>query len=87
MFDVSWNVNAIGKNGDKEDGLYVSTYTTHDVQATVSPGFIKGMKLSVGLVNAFNKQPQLVSNGAKPFNYDLYDAYGRQAYFRLEQKF
>lgn len=88
MFDVSWNVNAIGKNGSKEAGeLYVSTYTTHDVQATVSPGFIKGMKLSVGLVNAFNKQPQLVTQSSKPFNYDLYDAYGRQAYFRLEQKF
>jgi len=88
MFDVSWNVNAIGKNGSKAPGeLYVSTYTTHDVQATVSPGFIKGMKLSVGLVNAFNKQPQLVTNSSKPFNYDLYDAYGRQAYFRLEQKF
>ncbi|HEY0062144.1 MAG TPA: TonB-dependent receptor [Telluria sp.] len=86
MVDVAWNVNAIGKNGDKED-LYVSTYTTHDLQATVSPGFIKGMKLSVGLVNAFNKQPQLVTNTSKPFNYDLYDAYGRQAYFRLEQKF
>lgn len=88
MFDVSWNVNAIGKNGSKEPGeLYVSTYTTHDVQATVAPSFIKGMKLSVGLVNAFNKQPQLVTNSSKPFNYDLYDAYGRQAYFRLEQKF
>jgi iron complex outermembrane receptor protein len=87
MFDLAWNVNAIGKNGDKEDDSYVSTYTTHDLQATVSPGFIKGMKLSIGLVNAFNKQPQLVSNTSKPFNYDLYDAYGRQAYFRLEQKF
>lgn len=86
--DLSYNINAIGKNGSEEEGeLYVSTYTTHDLQLTYTPSFIKGMKLSVGVVNAGNKQPQLVTDDSKPFNYNLYDAYGRQAYFRLEQKF
>ncbi|MDO8438858.1 MAG: TonB-dependent receptor [Telluria sp.] len=84
-FDVAYNINAIGKNGDKDD-LYVSTYTTHDVQASYATP-IKGLKLSLGVVNAGNKQPQLVTNSSKPFNYDLYDGYGRQAYFRLEQRF
>jgi iron complex outermembrane receptor protein len=85
-FEVSWNVNAIGKNGEKDD-LYVGTFVTNDLKATYAPSFIKGLKLSVGAINVANKMPALVTNSSKPFNYDLYDAYGRQVYVRLEQKF
>ena len=85
-FDVAYNINAVGKNGDKAD-LYVPTYTLHDLQITYAPRFAKGLKLSVGAVNLFNKFPVLVTNGTKPYNYDLYDGYGRQAYFKLEQRF
>lgn len=85
-FDVAYNINAIAKNGAKDD-LYVPTYTLHDLQLTYSPSIFKGMKLSVGAVNLFNKMPVLVTDSSKPFNYNLYDAYGRQAYVKLEQKF
>lgn len=85
-FDLSWNIGMIGKNGE-EDDLYVGSYVTHDVQATYTVPFFKGMKLSVGAVNVGNKMPPLVTNTSKPFNYDLYDAYGRQVYVRLEQRF
>jgi iron complex outermembrane receptor protein len=84
--DLAYNINMIGKNGTDED-LRVGSYVTHDIQATYAPSFFKGMKLSVGAVNIGNKQPELVTNSSKPFNYDLYDMYGRQVYFRLEQKF
>ena len=87
QFDVAYNVNMIGKNGEKDEPLYVGSYVTHDVQATYSPSFLKGFKLSVGALNIGNKMPALVTNSTKPFNYDLYDAYGRQVYVRLEQRF
>lgn len=84
--DLAYNINVIGKNGKDED-LRVGSYVTHDLQATYAPSFFKGLKLSVGAVNIGNKQPSLVTDDSKPFNYDLYDMYGRQVYFRLEQKF
>ncbi len=84
--DLSWNIGMIGKNGE-EDDLYVGSYVTHDVQATYAMPYFKGMKLSVGAVNVGNKMPALVTDNTKPFNYNLYDAYGRQVYVRLEQRF
>ncbi|MEN3274410.1 MAG: iron complex outerrane recepter protein [Massilia sp.] len=85
--DLAYNINLIGKNGKKNEKLRVGSYVTHDIQATYSPSFLKGLKLSVGAVNIGNKMPTLISDDSKPFNYDLYDAYGRQVYFRLEQRF
>lgn len=84
--DVAYNINVIAKNGDEAD-LYVPGYVLHDLQVSYSPSFAKGMKLSLGMVNMFDRQPALVSDNSKPFNYNLYDAYGRQTYFKLEQKF
>ena len=85
-FDLAYNINMIGKNATDED-LAVGAYVTHDLQLSYAPSFLKGFKASVGAVNVGNKQPALVTNSTKPFNYDLYDMYGRQVYFRLEQKF
>ena len=83
-FDATWNVNLIGKNGDAVSGKYVNQYVTHDVQIGYS---YKGAKIMVGAVNAGGKQPELVTNSTRPFNYDLYDGYGAQAYFRVTMKF
>lgn len=87
-FDVTWNVNFIDKNGSQDDGNYTGPYTTHDLQLNWKPP-VKGMKLTVGVVNLFEKFPELVGSpyDQKAFNYYLYDAYGRQAYVRFEQKF
>lgn len=86
-FDVTWNINMIGKNGHRTD-TYVPTYVTHDLQLTWKPP-IKGTTLKVGMINAGEKFPALVGSphDSKPYNYYLYDAYGRQTYLRFEQKF
>jgi iron complex outermembrane recepter protein len=82
-FDATWSINMIGKNGDTTIGN-VKQYVTHDVQLGYS---FRGAKLMIGAINAGGKLPELVSDGAKPFNYNLYDAYGMQAYFRVTMKF
>lgn len=84
-FDIAYNINAIGKNED--DSRRAGTYVTHDLQATYAPAYLKGFKVTLGAVNVGNKLPALVNYSNKPFNYDLYDAYGRQVYVRLEQRF
>lgn len=87
-FGVTWNVNFISKNGDKASGNYAAGYTTHDVQVAWNTP-IKGSKLTLGAVNVFEKFPALVGSpyDQKPFNYYLYDMYGRQIYVRAEMKF
>jgi iron complex outermembrane receptor protein len=83
-FDASWNVNYIGKNGSGADST--RAYTTHDVQVSWSPP-IKGAKLTLGMLNATDKRPQLVSYDGRNFNFYLYDSYGRQPYIRYTQSF
>lgn len=82
---ATWNVNMIGKNGQSSVG-FVGSYTTHDVQARFALP-IKGVSLTVGALNITKKLPQQVSDNTRQFNFDLYDAYGRQVYGRLEAKF
>jgi iron complex outermembrane receptor protein len=82
---ATWNINMIGKNGDDIVG-HVGSYTTHDVQAKVALP-IKGVSLTVGAMNLLKKLPQKVTDNTRQFNFDLYDAYGRQVYGRLEAKF
>lgn len=82
--DVNWIVNYIGKNEDGNGS--VGGYTTHDIQVNWNTP-IKGGKLTVGMVNAFDKYPALVPYDGRPFNYYLYDSYGRTPYIRWEQKF
>jgi len=88
-FDASLTVNQIGKNGtDDGESQFQSAYTTYDIRfGWQTP--IKGAKLTVGVVNLTEKFPALVGSpyDQKPFNYYLYDAYGRQAYIRAEMKF
>jgi iron complex outermembrane receptor protein len=83
---LGWNINYIAKNG--EGANYAGGYVTHDVQATWATP-IKGSTLTVGIVNAGEKFPALVGSpyDQKPFNYYLYDMYGRQFYVRGEMKF
>lgn len=88
-FDVSWNVNYIGKNGTVlASGLDRRTkaYTTHDLQLNWSTP-IKGSKLTVGVLNLGDKQPQLIAYDGRNFNFYLYDSYGRQPYIRYTQSF
>lgn len=85
-FDFAWNINHIaGVDGPSgEDGL-VASWTTHDVQAGYTTDF--GTKFVIGARNVFEKEPQLIGYGGRNYNFNLYDAYGRVAYFRVTQTF
>ncbi len=74
----------IGANG--QDDLKVGAYTTFDVQVAYQLP-LKGSRLSIGALNLTKKYPELVTNDAKPFNYNLYDIYGRQVYVRADMRF
>ncbi|MGB2708276.1 MAG: TonB-dependent receptor [Pseudoalteromonas nigrifaciens] len=93
-FDFTWNINMIGSQyedvsqvagGGVERTGNIATWITHDLQATYS--FPTGTKVSVGMQNAFEKEPQLSSFGGRNYNFDLYDAYGRVTYLRFSQSF
>jgi iron complex outermembrane recepter protein len=85
--EATWAVNVIGKNGSDTTGVgEVKQYVTHDLQLAYNTP-LKGAKVIVGAINAGGKLPELITDGAKPFNYNLYDAYGAQAYFRVQMKF
>lgn len=85
-FDVNWILNYIGKHGVEADGTAVGSYITHDLQVNWNTP-IKGGKLTVGINNIGDKYPALVPYDGRPFNYYLYDSYGRTPYVRYEQKF
>jgi iron complex outermembrane recepter protein len=84
-FEATWNVNMVGKHGDDNVG-FVKAYITHDIQGKYNLP-IKGAAVTIGAINAGGKLPELVTDGAKPFSYNLYDAYGAQYYVRAEMKF
>ncbi|WP_169577612.1 TonB-dependent receptor plug domain-containing protein [Sinimarinibacterium sp. CAU 1509] len=93
-FSVGWNFNIIGDQAETVDSNgertgKTPTYVTHDFQLTYSTPW-NGM-LTVGAINAFDKEPDARSAGADPngrnFNYYLYDQYGRQPYIRYTQRF
>ncbi|MGO2349671.1 TonB-dependent receptor plug domain-containing protein [Pseudoalteromonas nigrifaciens] len=93
-FDFTWNMNMIGSQyedvtqvagGGVERTGNIATWITHDLQASYS--FPTGTKVSVGMQNAFEKEPQLSSFGGRSYNFDLYDAYGRVTYLRFSQSF
>ncbi|MBH9551716.1 TonB-dependent receptor plug domain-containing protein [Inhella gelatinilytica] len=83
-FSAVWNINMIGQNGS--GALDVNEYITHDLQGTWNTP-LKGTSLTLGVINVENKQPQRISTSSKPFNYSLYDAYGRQVQLTLKAKF
>jgi iron complex outermembrane receptor protein len=86
-FDVTWNVNYIGKNGEEAEGDVTKAYTTHDLQLNYAPSFIKGAKFTLGALNVSDERPELIAYEGRNFNFYLYDSYGRQAYVRFTQKF
>ena len=92
--DLTWNMNMIGSqyedvtqvaDGSIERTGNIATWITHDLQAAYN--FDTGTKISIGMQNAFEKEPQLSGFGGRNYNFDLYDAYGRITYVRLSQSF
>jgi iron complex outermembrane receptor protein len=95
-FSFSWNMNYIGSQQNPSDeppygfitsgpDVRVGSYTTHDLNLTWNAPW-KG-SLSLGVTNAGDRYPELVGFDNQPWNFHLYDAYGRTVYFRVAQKF
>jgi len=92
-FDIAYNLNMVGSNAENlvggEQIGHVGSWVTHDVNVTYSTPF--NSRVTLGVNNVFSKQPPLESfrggNGTRPYNFDLYDGYGRVVYARYVQSF
>lgn len=77
--------NYIAGQPDPVGGLPTKAYTT--LNLVVSYRFPTQTQLTVGMINLEGKLPQLIAYDGRPWNFYLYDALGRQAFFRLQQTF
>lgn len=90
-FELTWLVNYIGRQetvtGSGPDTVKTDAeaWTTHDLQFSYFTPI--NSKISVGVQNAFDKSIPLYGSGGRPYNFSLYNAYGRVAYARYTQSF
>ena len=88
---AAWNINFIGDQAAEVSGGgvqsgHIPTYITHDIQVNYTFDF--GTTITVGAVNAFDKEPDPRSAAdGRNYDFDLYDQYGRTPYFKLTQRF
>lgn len=85
----AWTLGTITRyiDGQQDPGAAtgVASYTLNDIYATVKAPW--NGDFTVGVNNVGNRYPQLYSFDGRPWNFNLYDAYGRTVYFRYTQKF
>lgn len=95
-FSVNWNINYIGdqKNPAQAPSFgflaggpetRVGSYATHDLSLTINAPW--DGSITLGANNLGNRYPELITYRGRPWNFNLYDAYGRTIYFRYAQKF
>ena len=95
-WSVNWNVNHIGSQqnpGAEPDWDFrgggvntrLGSYTTHDLAVTYSTPW--QASISLGATNVADRYPELLRVDGRPWNFALYDAYGRTVYLRYTQKF
>lgn len=82
-FATNLAINHIDKNGTGTSTT--KAYTTANMAVTYRHP--TKTTLSVGVVNLEGKLPQLITYDGRPWNFYLYDALGRQVYFRVQQAF
>lgn len=93
---VNWNVNHIGEQQNPGAvpafgfiaggaNTRIGSYTTNDVSLTYKMPWDGSVTL--GANNLGDRYPTLVGYDNRPWNFYLYDAYGRTVYFRYSQKF
>ena len=93
-FGVNWGINYIGDQSTAATvvggvtiapALQVGGYATNDLQFTWNAPW--NAKIAVGATNIGDRYPELVPFDGRPWNFYLYDAYGRTVYFRYTQTF
>jgi len=82
---MTWNVNYI--DGQRNPGAVqgVGGYATNDVQLSWNAPW--NGRIAVGATNVGDRYPELVAYDGRPWNFYLYDAYGRTVYMRYTQTF
>ena len=89
-WNFTWNVNYIdGQQNPNTStgaaGARVGGYATNDVQVAWQAPW--NGKVAFGAMNVGNRYPELVAYDGRPWNFYLYDAYGRTVYLRYTQSF
>ena len=89
-WNFTWNINYIAGQQDPRTptgapGPQVGGYATNDVQVAWSAPW--NGKVAVGATNVGDRYPELVAFDGRPWNFNLYDAYGRTIYLRYTQTF
>jgi iron complex outermembrane receptor protein len=82
-FSTNLTINHIDKNGTGTSAT--DAYTTANLALTYRHP--TKTTVTVGMVNLEGKMPQLITYDGRPWNFYLYDALGRQVYFRVQQSF
>lgn len=93
---VNWNVNYIGDQQNPSTAptfgfiagganTRVGGYATNDVAVTYNAPW--NGSVTIGVNNVGDRYPELVGYDNRPWNFYLYDAYGRTVYMRYTQKF
>ncbi len=78
-FQFGWTVHHIAKNGQ------VGEYTTHDLQASWRAPW--NATITLGATNVTDEYPERAAYDGRPWNFYLYDAYGRTTTLRYTQSF
>lgn len=82
---ITWRANGIQGQSGGSPNTTVGSYVTHDLQlAWQAPWHAS---FAVGVMNLGDRYPSLRAFDDRPFNFNLYDAYGRTPYLRYTQSF
>ncbi len=89
-FTFTWNINYIDGQQNPTTasgaaGTRVGGYATNDVQVAWQAPW--NGKVAIGAMNVGNRYPELKAYDGRPWNFYLYDAYGRTVYLRYTQSF
>ncbi|HEX5694525.1 MAG TPA: TonB-dependent receptor, partial [Arenimonas sp.] len=71
--------------GQEDSSGQVGGYATNDLQVSWEAPW--NATIAVGATNIGDRYPELVDYDGRPWNFYLYDAYGRTTYFRYTQRF
>ena len=83
-WNFTWNINYIAGQ-ESSATSQVGGYATNDVQVAWSAPW--NGKIAIGATNVGDRYPELVPFDGRPWNFYLYDAYGRTVYLRYTQTF